>query len=77
MMRNKKKISYDDIFIFLKNQYFEKFEFELKPVMFHLDCEQATITALLNNFPETSVTLCFADFLESFYRKFIFKFKLP
>ena len=44
-MRNKKKISYDDIFTFLKNQYFEKFEIELKPLMFHLDCEQATITS--------------------------------
>ena len=57
-MRNKKKISYDDIFTFLKNQYFEKFEIELKPLMFHLDCEQATITSLLINFPETPVTLC-------------------
>ena len=38
--------------------YFEKFEIELKPLMFHLDCEQATITSLLINFPETPVTLC-------------------
>jgi hypothetical protein len=76
-MRNKKKFHMMTFLFLLEKQYFEKFEFELKPVMFHLDCEQATITALLNNFPETSVTLCFADFLESFYRKFIFKFKLP
>ena len=26
--------------------------------MFHLDCDQATITSLLINFPETPVTLC-------------------
>ena len=58
MMRNKKKISYDDIFNFLKTQYFNKFEIELKPFMFHLDCEQATISSLLHNFPETPVTLC-------------------
>ena len=68
MMKNKKKISYDEIFEFLKNKYFEKFENNLKPFMFHLDCEQATITSLLNNFPETPVTLCSVHLLRNFMK---------
>ena len=57
-------------FLFLlEKQYFEKFEFELKPVMFHLDCEQATITALLNNFPETPVTLCSVDIIRNLMKQ--------
>ena len=47
-IRKEKKRKYTH---FSEETAFQKF-------MFHLDCEQATITALLNNFPETPVTLC-------------------
>ena len=64
-MRNKKIISYDDIFTFLKNQYHKKFEAELTPHMFHLDCELATITSLKNNFPDSPITLCSVHILRN------------
>ena len=58
MMRNKKKIFNDDILTFLKDQYFLKFQAELSPHMFHLDCELATILFKKNNFPDSPITLC-------------------
>ena len=64
-MRNKKIISYDDIFTFLKNQYHKKFEAELTPHMFHLDCELATITFLKNYFSDSTITLCSVHILRN------------
>jgi hypothetical protein len=68
-MRNKLKISYDDIFSFSKNQCFIKFNENLSPHMFHLDCEIATILSIQNNFPESPITLCSVNILRNMMKK--------
>ena len=68
-MRNKSKISYDDIFRFLKNQYFLKFNENLSPHMFHLNCEIATILSIQNYFSESPITLCSGHILRNMMKK--------
>ena len=68
-MRNKSKISYDDIFRFLKDQYFSKFNENLSPHMFHLDFEIATILSIQHNFPESPITLCSVHILRNMMKK--------
>ena len=53
----------------MKDQYFSKFNENLSPHMFHLDCEIATILSIQHNFPESPITLCSVHILRNMLKK--------
>ena len=70
-MKNRLSSTYDELFKFLTDKFYEKFGRELFPNTFRLDCEAAVLKSLKNNFPLTKIKLCSVHVQRNWRKKMI------
>ena len=71
LMKNRLSSTYDELFKFLKDKFFEKFGRELYPKNFHLDCEGAVLKSIKTTFPNTVIRLCTVHIQRNWRKKMV------
>ena len=72
LMKNRYTANYTELFEVINDAYFRKFQVELSPIAFRLDCEQAVIRSIKEVYgPGSKIRLCTVHVMRNWRKHFI------